>query len=146
MDRARRQKDMDTRPVGIDERLAGAVDVLGIAPRQPQMIGLRTSRAIACTDSKSPGEAIGKPASITSTPRSASACATWSFSLRFMLAPGDCSPIAEGRIEDDYAVVSHWRSGSRQKKMARDDCRPRAGWCVLFDSGAMTADPGRMLG
>src|SRR5438105_4580696 len=35
---------------------------------------------------------MGKPASITSTPRSFSACATWSFSARFMLAPGDCSP------------------------------------------------------
>jgi hypothetical protein len=44
------------------------------------------------TASKSPGEAMGKPASITSTPKSTSAWATSSFSARFILAPGDCSP------------------------------------------------------
>ena len=38
----------------------------------PQITGPSTSRAIACTDSKSPGEVIGKPASITSTPNRAS--------------------------------------------------------------------------
>ena len=38
----------------------------------PQITGPSTSRAIACTDSKSPGEVIGKPASITSTPSRAS--------------------------------------------------------------------------
>src|SRR5256886_5809697 len=57
-----------------------------------QMIGPRTSRATACTDSKSPREAAGKPASMTSTPSSASARATRSFSGRVMLQPGDCSP------------------------------------------------------
>ena len=39
-----------------------------------------------------PGEAAAKPASITSTPRSRRARATWSFCSRFMEAPGDCSP------------------------------------------------------
>src|SRR5207253_1410615 len=57
-----------------------------------QMIGPRTSRATACTDSKSPREAAGKPASMTSTPSSASARATRSVSGRVMLQPGDCSP------------------------------------------------------
>src|SRR6266513_2818361 len=57
-----------------------------------QMIGPCTSRATACTDSKSPREAAGKPASMTSTPSSASARATRSFSGRVMLQPGDCSP------------------------------------------------------
>ena len=52
----------------------------------------RTLRAMACTDSKSPGEAAGKPASMTSTRSSSSAAATLSFSARFMLAPGACSP------------------------------------------------------
>ena len=45
-----------------------------------------------CTASKSPGEAMGKPASMMSTPRSTRAWATSIFSARFMLAPGDCSP------------------------------------------------------
>ena len=44
------------------------------------------------TASKSPGEEIGKPASHTSTPRSARFCAIFSFSLTFKAAPGDCSP------------------------------------------------------
>ena len=56
------------------------------------MMGPWTSRAMACTDSKSPGEAIGKPASMTSTPRAARARAISSFSPRFMLQPGLCSP------------------------------------------------------
>jgi len=42
--------------------------------------------------SKSPTEVIGKPASITSTPKSTNDWATSSFSSRFMLHPGDCSP------------------------------------------------------
>src|SRR6202167_1780308 len=58
----------------------------------PQMTGPSTSRAIACTDSKSPGEVIGKPASITSTPRRESWWAISSFSCLFREIPGDCSP------------------------------------------------------
>src|SRR5580692_6621766 len=54
--------------------------------------GLKSARAIACTDSKSPGEVIGKPASITSTPRRASWWAISSFSCLFKEIPGDCSP------------------------------------------------------
>ena len=49
-------------------------------------------RAIACTASKSPGEVIGKPASITSTPRRASCWAISSFSCVLSEIPGDCSP------------------------------------------------------
>ena len=56
------------------------------------MIGPWTSRAIAWTASKSPGEAIGKPASMTSTPRRASWWAISSFSPVFSEMPGDCSP------------------------------------------------------
>src|SRR4051812_11463983 len=56
------------------------------------MIGPWTSRAIARTASKSPGEAIGNPASMTSTPRRASCCAISSFSVVFSEMPGDCSP------------------------------------------------------
>ena len=59
---------------------------------RPQMLGPGTSRATASTLSKSPREAAGKPASMTSTPSSARARATRSFSGRVMLQPGDCSP------------------------------------------------------
>src|SRR3954454_13913363 len=47
---------------------------------------------MASTASKSPGEVIGKPASITSTPRRASCCAISSFSAVLSEMPGDCSP------------------------------------------------------
>ena len=46
----------------------------------------------AVTDSKSPGEAMGNPASIMSTPNSSKTLEIWIFSSRLMDAPGDCSP------------------------------------------------------
>ncbi len=75
---------------------ASALSVASMSGRaaraKAQITGPSTCRAIASTDWKSPGEATGKPTSITSTPRCASARATWSFCTRFMLAPGACSP------------------------------------------------------
>ena len=62
------------------------------ARASPQITGPCTSRAIACTASKSPGEEIGKPASIMSTPSRASWCAISSFSCLLSEIPGDCSP------------------------------------------------------
>ena len=59
---------------------------------RPQITGPSTPRAIASTASKSPGEVIGKPASITSTPRRASCWAISTFSAVFSEMPGDCSP------------------------------------------------------
>src|SRR3954464_4220516 len=59
---------------------------------RPQMTGPWTSRAMAWTASKSPGEAIGKPASMMSTPSRASCCAISTFSWVFSEIPGDCSP------------------------------------------------------
>ncbi len=56
------------------------------------MTGPSTSRAIVRTASKSPGEAIGKPASMTSTPSRESCWAISSFSALFSEMPGDCSP------------------------------------------------------
>ena len=53
---------------------------------------LLTVRAIVCTDSKSPGDEMAKPASMTSTFRRSRHFATSIFSFRFMLHPGDCSP------------------------------------------------------
>ncbi len=80
---------------------------------RPAITGPRTCSAISFTLSKSPGEAIGNPASITSTPSSASASAMRSFSCRFMEKPGDCSP--------SRSVVS--------KMMTRLSARvPKLGW------------------
>ena len=57
-----------------------------------QIVGPLTSRATAATASQSPCDAAGNPASMMSTPSSASARATRSFSSSVMLQPGDCSP------------------------------------------------------
>src|SRR5687768_10126329 len=86
-----RNKWMRGRPASFNARHA-----VSMSPRvqraRPAMIGPWTSRATRFTDSQSPGEAIGKPASMMSTPSSASAFATRSFSAWVMLQPGDCSP------------------------------------------------------
>ena len=63
-----------------------------MARASPATRGPFTSLAIALTASKSSGEAIGNPASMMSTCSLASWRATSSFSARFMLAPGACSP------------------------------------------------------
>ncbi len=57
-----------------------------------QMVTPRMAWAISRTDSKSPGEAAAKPASMMSTRISRSARATLSFSRNVMLQPGACSP------------------------------------------------------
>ena len=51
-----------------------------------------TAAAMACTLLWSMGDAMAKPASITSTPSFSSWRAISIFSVRFMLQPGDCSP------------------------------------------------------
>src|SRR5688572_26547926 len=51
-----------------------------------------TSCAICRTAAASPSDAAGKPASMTSTPRSARARATSSFAAAVRAAPGACSP------------------------------------------------------
>jgi hypothetical protein len=64
----------------------------GFALGRPSMGVRPTSSAIVFTAARSSGEAAGKPASITSTPRRARPLATSSFSVEVMVAPGDCSP------------------------------------------------------
>jgi len=59
---------------------------------RPAMIGPCTPFAMASTASKSPSLAIGKPASMMSTPRRASWSAISSFSPTSSEMPGDCSP------------------------------------------------------
>src|SRR5580704_2651755 len=65
---------------------------LKAARESPQMTAFRLRLAISCTAAKSPSEAIGKPASMISTPIVSSNSATSSFSSCVMVAPGHCSP------------------------------------------------------
>ena len=64
----------------------------GFARASEQTVELRITLEIAQMDSKSPGEAAAKPASITSTPRNSSCLAIRSLSCGLILAPGLCSP------------------------------------------------------
>ena len=63
-----------------------------VARARPQTVAFLTRFAISRTASKSPLDAIGNPASITSTPISSRTSEMRSFSWRFIDAPGDCSP------------------------------------------------------
>ncbi len=65
---------------------------LAVARAKPQTVDWVTISAMRRTASKSPLEAIGKPASMTSTPISSRILASSSFSSSDMEAPGDCSP------------------------------------------------------
>ena len=64
----------------------------GAQRARPAMIGPRTSPAIRRTASASASDAMGKPASITSTPSRASCRAMRSFSSMRIEKPGACSP------------------------------------------------------
>src|SRR5690606_28461366 len=64
----------------------------GMARASPATTAFFTCLATATTASKSPFEAMGKPASMMSTPISSRASATCSFSSSVMVAPGLCSP------------------------------------------------------
>ena len=65
-------------------------------------------RAISCTAAKSPSEAIGKPASMMSTPMSSSSSATSSFSSWVMVAPGHCSPSRKVVSKMTTRSLSDW--------------------------------------
>ncbi len=86
-----------------------------------QTTGPCTSRATAATDSQSPGDAAGNPASMMSTPSSASARATRSFSSRVMLQPGDCSPSRS--VVSKIFTRSCMRMLPRKKETPQRPCR-----------------------
>ena len=65
---------------------------LKAARASPHTTAFLVRLAISCTAAKSPSEAIGKPASMMSTPIWSSSSATSSFSSWVMVAPGHCSP------------------------------------------------------
>src|ERR1700730_225654 len=65
---------------------------LKAARESPQITAFFARLAISCTAAKSPSDAIGKPASMISTPIWSRISATSSFSSWVMVAPGHCSP------------------------------------------------------
>src|SRR5713101_3893876 len=74
-------------------RASAAARMSSLRARASAAIGTsRTSFATAFTASRSPFDAIGNPASITSTPSAASCRAMRIFSSVFIENPGDCSP------------------------------------------------------
>src|SRR5664280_605064 len=86
------------RKVWMRLRLAGLIASaqrsisFGDARERPQITAFLERLAISLTAAKSPSEAIGKPASMMSTPMVSSSSATSSFSSWVMVAPGHCSP------------------------------------------------------
>ena len=96
-----------------------------VARARPAMVEFLIVLAISETASKSPSEAMGKPASMTSTPMSSSTLAMRSFSSRFMDAPGDCSPSRK--------VVSKMMTwlGSRSVTMVIALVLPKSLWAAL---------------
>ena len=84
---------VDARALGALERLGRAVDVLLHRAREAADHAVVAGQtAILLHGAEVPGEEMGKPASITSTPRRMSCWAMTSFSSVFMDAPGLCSP------------------------------------------------------
>ena len=71
---------------------AAASMSFSLARARPHTVLSVTASATALTASKSPGLAMGKPASMTSTRIFSRALATRIFSSRVMDAPGLCSP------------------------------------------------------
>ena len=71
------------------------------------MTGPSISDAMRRTASASSFDAMGNPASITSTPSTWSWRASCSFSAVFMEKPGGLLAVAQGGVEDDQSVVRH---------------------------------------
>ena len=87
-------KGVDAPPFpGMLERLPCPVDVLAAGAAQPGDLRPLDLSGRSVSPPRSPlSEAMGNPASITSTFNFCSCFATRSFSSMFMLLPGDCSP------------------------------------------------------
>src|SRR5439155_13011625 len=82
----------------------------GVVRASAAIDGRRISLAIDCTASKSPSDAMGNPASITSISSRSTWRAIRSFSARFMLQPGDCSPslsVVSKMITFESAIDTH---------------------------------------
>ena len=81
---------------------------LGAARERPQITEFLARLAISLTAAKSPSEAIGKPASMMSTPMVSSSSATSSFSSCVMVAPGHCSPSRKVVSKMTTRSLSDW--------------------------------------
>ena len=88
-------------------------------PRRPS-----SPAAMRWTASKSPGEAAGKPASMTSTLSRASWRATSSFSLTVSAGAGRLLPVAQGRVEDAYGYVGRSSGASARRCAGQLRSRP----------------------
>src|SRR5215468_10610909 len=90
----------------------------GVVRHSAAMMGRRQVFATSRTAAKSSSEAIGKPASIISTPSASSCRAILSFSSRFMLHPGDCSP--SRNVVSKIATRSLIRVSPYHKRFSKD--------------------------
>src|SRR5215469_13067181 len=120
------------RKVWMRLRLAGLIASaqrsmsLKAARERPQTTAFSVRPAISLTAAKSPSEAIGKPASMMSTPIWSSNSATSSFSSCVMVAPGHCSPSRSvvskmttrslsdwvGVVMDEFLLFGHAPAGA----------------------------------
>ena len=102
------------RKVWMRLRLAGLIASaqrsmsLKAARESPQITAFLARLAISWTAAKSPSEAIGKPASMMSTPMVSSSSATSSFSSWVMVAPGHCSPSRKVVSKMTTRSLSDW--------------------------------------
>ena len=88
-----------------------------MARASPAIVAFSACLAMAETASKSPMEAMGKPASMMSTPMASSRAATASLSSNAMVAPGHCSPsrnvVSKMTILSEVVWVTESVLGSR---------------------------------
>ena len=100
MDVAGGDEDVEVRPLGDPDRLDGPLRVAVAAAGERGHGDALGLRAIRWTASKSPGEAAGKPASMTSTLRRTSWRATSSFSAAVSAGAGRLLAVAQRGVED----------------------------------------------
>ena len=104
----------------------------GLHRASPQMIGPWTCRAIACTASKSPGEAIGKPGLDHVHAEVGEGPGHLELLAQVHAAAGALLAVAQRGVEDDHAV----RVGSVQASLARSSPGNGSGPGTAFSSGA----------
>jgi hypothetical protein len=94
---------VDARRFRVLHRLPAAVDVLEVGAGQAADGGILRALAISETAAKSPSEAMGKPASMMSTPISSSRLGDLQLFLVGHGGAGRLFAIAQGGVENDDA-------------------------------------------
>ena len=99
---------MRRRSAGASARAASSMSC-GRQRASAAMTGRRTSRAMCATASASAGDAIGKPASMMSTPSASSARAICTLAGTSSEKPGGLLAVAQRGVEDDdtCGISSH---------------------------------------